>query len=209
MNDNWSGFIMDGSLDNMKSIQKRSWFFRYDLRCRTAWIEKDNINDLLKESRFEDLGLLHIDLDGNDYYILQEIDFRKLNPAILILEYNSVFGSDRAISIPYRKDFNRTKAHFSNLFFGASLSALNFAAEQKGYSLIGCNLAGNNAYFVRNDLLNERIRKKDLKQAYIESKFRESRDQNYNFSFVSGNERIEHIRGLDVFNVVSGKLEKL
>jgi len=209
VNNNWSGFVMDGSEENMKSLQRRSWFFRYDLNCKSAWIDKDNINDLLKESGFSNIGLLHIDLDGNDYYLLQEIDFSTFNPSILVMEYNSVFGSERPISIPYSKDFQRTKVHYSNLFFGSSLPALNHAAEQKGYSLVGCNLAGNNAYFVRNDLLNERIKKMSIKKAFVESKFRESRDENYRLSFLSGNNRLKAITGLEVHNVLTKSNEKL
>jgi hypothetical protein len=209
MNNNWCGFVMDGSEQNMKSLQKRSWFFRYELNCKAAWIDKNNINSLLEESRLANIGLLHIDLDGNDYFILKEIDFTRLNPSILIMEYNSVFGYERAISVPYKSDFNRTRAHYSNLFFGASLAALNFGAEQKGYSLIGCNLAGNNAYFVRNDLLSERIQKVSVAQSYKPSRFREGRTKNYQLSYLSGAERIEAIKGLDVFNVITNQPEKL
>ena len=64
----------------------------------------------------------------------------------MITEYNSVFGSERAISIPYKEDFVRGRNGISNLYYGASLAALNFAANQKGYSLIGCNSNGNNAF---------------------------------------------------------------
>lgn len=209
MNNNWCGFVMDGSEQNMKSLQKRSWFFRYELNCKAAWIDKNNINSLLEESRLANIGLLHIDLDGNDYFILKEIDFTRLNPSILIMEYNSVFGYERAISVPYKSDFNRTRAHYSNLFFGASLAALNFGAEQKGYSLVGCNLAGNNAYFVRNDLLNERIQKVSVAQAYKPSRFREGRNKNYQLSYLSGAKRLEAIKGLDVVNVMTNQIEKL
>lgn len=209
MNNNWSGFVMDGSEQNMKSLKNRSWFFRYDLRCRSAWIDKDNINDLLKDSKFSNLGLLHIDLDGNDYFILEAIDFSVFNPAILIMEYNSVFGNQRAITVPYQRDFQRTSKHYSNLYFGASLAALNFVAEKKGYSLIGCNLAGNNGYFLRNDLLNDRFPKKSPEEVFVESKFRESRDASYRLSFVRGSDRLSLIKGLEVYNVITGKNEVL
>ncbi len=204
MNNNWSGFVMDGSSQHMKSLRNRSWFFKYDLNCKSVWIDKDNINGLLSETGFSNIGLLHIDLDGNDYYILKEINFSILNPSILIMEYNSFFGWERPITVPYRRDFNRTKAHYSNLFFGASLPALVYAAENKGYSLIGCNVAGNNAYFVRNDLLNEKIQKIDIKSAYKESKFRQSRGRDYSLTFLSRSEGLDAMRGLTVVNVLTG-----
>ena len=128
---------------------------------------------------------------------------------IIIMEYNSVFGAERAITVPYRKDFDRTKAHYSTLFFGASLNAFNYALSKKGYSLVGCNIAGNNAYFVRKELLNEKVREIDFDSAFKESKFRESRNYNNSKSLITGDERLNLIRGLEVINVLTNEKEKL
>ncbi|MEO6188055.1 MAG: FkbM family methyltransferase, partial [Ginsengibacter sp.] len=209
MNNNWSGFIMDSSVKSISRLKRRNWYWKYTLRHKSAFIDTDNINQLLSESGLSNIGLLSIDIDGNDYFILKELDFAKLNPAIIIVEYNSVFGPARAITVPYRKDFMRTKAHYSNLFFGASLSALTEAASAKGYVLVGCTLAGNNAFFVRKDLLNEKVKRLSVEEAFKESKFRESRNQDYSLSFLSGEERLETIKGLEVINVLTNEKEKL
>jgi len=208
MNNNWSGFVMDGSEKAMNSLKTRNWYWRYCLTHKAVFIDKDNINELLKSTSFSDIGLLHIDIDGNDYHIFEEIDLSILNPSIIILEYNSVFGKDRLITVPYDKNFVRTKAHFSNLFFGASLPALNYAAIKKGYSLIGSNLAGNNAYFVRKDLLNDKIKELSIDKVFRENKFRESRNKDYSLSYIAGKERIECIKGLEVLNILTNQLEK-
>lgn len=209
MNNNWSGFVMDGSEDAISSLKSQDWYWRYCLTHKVAFIDKNNINELLANTGFSNIGLLHIDLDGNDYHILSQIDLSKLNPSIIIMEYNSIFGKERAITVPYRNDFIRTKAHYSNLYWGASLAAHNYAASKKGYSLVGCNMAGNNAYFVRKDLLNETIKELSVETAYKESKYRESRNQDYSLSFISGKERFEIIKGLEVFNVESNETEIL
>jgi len=209
MNNNWSGFVMDGSEDAMNSLKNQNWYWRYSLISKAVFIDKENINELLANTGFSNIGLLHIDLDGNDYHILTEINLSKLNPSILILEYNSVFGNDRAITIPYDKAFVRTNSHYSNLYWGASLPALNHAASKKGYSLIGCNLAGNNAYFIKNSLLNDKVKKLSIEDAFRESKFRESRNKDYSLSYLAGNERIEMIKGLEVINVITNESEKL
>lgn len=209
MNNNWSGFVMDGSEDAMNSLKNQNWYWRYSLISKAVFIDKENINELLANTGFSNIGLLHIDLDGNDYHILTEINLSKLNPSILILEYNSIFGNDRAITIPYDKAFVRTNSHYSNLYWGASLPALNHAASKKGYSLIGCNLAGNNAYFIKNSLLNDKVKKLSIEDAFRESKFRESRNKDYSLSYLAGNERIEMIKGLEVINVITNESEKL
>lgn len=209
MNNNWSGFVMDGSDSAMNELKNQSWFWKYSLTNKAVFIDRGNINGLLHNTGFSNIGLLHIDLDGNDYHILNEIDFSKLSPSIIIMEYNAVFGIDRPITVPYDKSFIRTKAHYSNMFWGASLSALNYAAQKKGYSLVGCNLSGNNAYFVRKDLLNEKVKELTIQQAYKESRFRDSRNLDYSFSLLVGEKRLEVIKGLEVLNVITNEIEKI
>ena len=209
MNNNWSGFIMDGSEKAMQSVRDRSWFWRYELTNKAVFIDRENINPLLASSGFSNLGILHIDLDGNDCYLLKDIDLSKLNPSIIILEYNAVFGKERPISVPYDKSFVRTNAHHSNLYWGASLPALHHEAEKKGYALVGCNIAGNNAYYVRKDLLTDKIKEVSLEESFKDSKFRECRDQNGNLTYATGEDRLKVIKGLDVYNVVTDKMEKL
>ncbi|MGO4501958.1 MULTISPECIES: hypothetical protein [unclassified Dyella] len=208
MNNNWSGLIMDGGKQNIEEIIGSEYYWRYDLTAKEAFIDRENINELLRSSRLPtDIGLLHIDLDGNDYWILNEID--AVVPTLLILEYNSVFGLDRAITVPYDKSFQRSRAHSSNLYFGASLRALHQLASAKGYAFVGCNSAGNNAYFVKRDALNATVCEIPLEQGFVLSKFRESRAPDGALTYLSGADRLLAIKGLPVFNTDTGQLEKL
>jgi len=205
MNNNWSGFVMEGDEKAVEKIKKWGDIWKYDLRAKKSFITKENINSLLKESGFKDVGLLHIDMDGVDYWIWETIDCSELNPSIVILEYNSVLGSERAITVPYQDDFNRTKAHYSNLYWGASLKALVNLSKKKGYKFIGCNSAGNNAYFVKKEIAV--FKELTVEEGFVESKYRESRNKNGELSYLRGSERIEVIRGMLVFNVESGVTE--
>jgi hypothetical protein len=208
MNDNWSGFVMDGSEKNVSKIRNSEYYCRYELNATSVFIDCDNINGLIASQSFDPgVGLLHIDLDGNDYWIWEKIDV--VAPVIVIVEYNSIFGMDRAITIPYDKGFQRTQAHHSNLYFGASLKALHHLAGQKGYAFIGCNSAGNNAYFVQNEALNDTVRAVPLEEGYVVSKFRESRNAQSRRTHVSGAERLNLIKGMPVYNVITKELEVL
>jgi len=111
----------------------------------------NQIDDLKMLSSKMVIDHMNADIDGNDYWIWQSLDVVK--PVITIVEYNSVFGDKHAITIPYDRAFNRTKAHYSNLYWGASLRALCILAEQKGYVFVGSNSSGNNAYFVKQTKL--------------------------------------------------------
>jgi hypothetical protein len=206
--DNWKGFVIDGSAQNIARLKQSHFFWKYHLLAIDAFITKENINDLLAESGFDaDLGILSVDIDGNDYYVLEAITH--FYPRILICEYNAVFGGVRKISVPYESDFHRTKRHYSNLYFGASLAAMTFLANQRGYTLVGTNSSGSNAFFVRNDLVNENLETLTAEQAYFPSNFRESRDEQGNLTYIAGENRLRLIRGMSVFNVESKTTEIL
>lgn len=208
MNNNWSGLIMDGSENHIENIKNTEYYWKYELEAKSAFVDCDNINELIGSQPFDkDVGLLHIDIDGNDYWIWKEITV--ISPIIVIIEYNSIFGLERPVTIPYDKDFNRTEAHYSNLYYGASLKALHHLANQKGYAFIGCNSAGNNAYFIRRDKLNKTVREVTLEEGYVLLKARESRDKNGSLNFVSGDNRIKIIRGMPVYNILIEQLEKV
>ena len=207
MNDNWSGFVMDGSELNIKNLKSSYYYWKYELASKAVFINKDNINDLIQEQEFNrEVGLLHIDIDGNDYYIWDEINV--IEPIIVIVEFNGIFGKDRSLSVIYDKDFIRNNSHYSFLLFGSSIKSLYQLAEEKGYSFIGCNSGGNNAYFVRNDKLNDVVKSATLEQGYVESKYRESRDKNGNLSFLNKTQARMLLKGVDVYNTSTKLVEK-
>lgn len=208
MNNNWSGLVMDGSQRNIDQIIGSEYFWKFDLTARCAFIDCDNINELINDfSKTREVNLLSIDLDGVDYWVWQAID--TISPSIVIVEYNSVFGIDRAITVPYDKYFRRTEKHHSNLYWGASLRALSELAAKKGYSLIGCNSAGNNAYFVRNDKLNDSVKPCTVEDGYVCSKFRESRNKSGQLTYLAGEDRFEQIRELEVYDVITNMMSRL
>jgi hypothetical protein len=207
MKDNWSGYVIDRSSSNIAILKNSYFYWRYQIDAVNAFVTKDNINDLLAKSCFdEDLGILSIDIDGNDYFILEAIN--TVRPRILICEYNAVLGA-RKISIPYDQDFFRTRKHYSNLYWGASLSAITFLANRKGYSLVGTNSSGCNAFFVRDDLLNEKVKVLTAEQAFSSSTIRQSRNKQGNLSYLAREDRLKAIRGLRVVNVETEAMEEL
>jgi hypothetical protein len=207
MKDNWSGYVIDASSSNIANLKKSYFYWKYQIDAVDAFVTKDNINDLLAKSCFdEDVGILSIDIDGNDYFILEAIN--TVRPRILICEYNAVFGA-RRISVPYDPEFCRTRKHYSNLYWGASLSAITFLANRKGYSLVGTNSSACNAFFVRDDLLNEKVKVLTAEQAFLPSTIRQSRDKQGNLSYLAGEDRLKAIRGLRVVNVETQGIEEL
>src|SRR5579864_8850562 len=206
LNDHWQGMVLDAHASDISYIQQDKIYWQYDLQAKRAWITRENINELVQGAGFgEDLGLLSIDIDGNDYWIWEAI--QTVRPLIVIVEYNSLLGL-RPIAVPYKEDFDRSEAHYSNLYYGASLGALQHLAQKKGYLLLGSNVWGHNAFFVRADIAGK-FRARELREVYVASKFRESRDEAGKLTYVRGNERIKLIQDMPVVQVVTGETGKL
>jgi hypothetical protein len=154
-NDNWEGFVIDSSKLNIFLLKNSYYYWMYALNCECAFITKDNINSILLKRKFENIGILSIDIDGNDYFILEKIIH--LNPDIIICEYNNNFTSLKPLSIPYLENFNRK--NFSKIYYGANLSAFIYLMDKNNYSLVAINSAKSNAFFIKNSLLNSVINK--------------------------------------------------
>jgi hypothetical protein len=205
VSDNWRGLVMDGSATNVARIKSDPICWRHDLTAASAFIDAENIDSLIDGAGISgDIGLLSVDIDGNDYWVWKAISV--VRPVIVVCEYNSVFGPERAITIPYDPRFTRANAHYSHLYFGASLPALVALGAQKGYSFVGSNSAGNNAYFVRSDRIGS-VPVLTAAEGYVCSRFRESRDETGGLSYLAGDSRLEVIRGLPVLNVETGQME--
>ena len=73
-NRNWSGLIIDGSEKNLQKIRQSDLPWKYDLRTEHAFITRNNINQLIARNNIGgDIGILSIDIDGNDYLSLIHI----------------------------------------------------------------------------------------------------------------------------------------
>ena len=114
------------------------------------WIMRDTVNDMIQEYGFDGpLDLFSLDLDGVDWWIWQAIDC--IDPRVVVLEYQPIWGPDHAVTVPYQDDFalDFTQTPY---YCGASLAAFVQLAREKGYRLIGCNRQQFNAFFLRHDV---------------------------------------------------------
>ena len=156
----WSGLWMDA---DTKAVKKAKESFRSEidagrLAILETFITSENIEDLFRQARVpEEMDLLSIDIDRNDYYVWEKIAHYR--PRVVIIEYNAMVPPTMSWVVPYDpKAFGWAK--FGDLpTNGASLKALEELGVKKGYSLVGCDLCGVNAFFVRNDLLGDRFAK--------------------------------------------------
>lgn len=200
VNNQWAGLVIDGSQENIDYIEKDPIYWRHKLRAVQAFITRENINDLIRSNGIVgEIGVLSIDIDGNDYWIWNAIDV--VDPAIVIVEYNARFGSDRAVTIPYQADFIRHAAPGSGIYYGASLPALATLGRKKGYALVGSNSAGNNAFFVKRSLKPDTLPELSVKQAHVRSKFREARGASGELLYLDEEAELEILKDLPLIEV--------
>jgi hypothetical protein len=144
----WTGLMVEG--DREKAAYAARKFPRSTVVC--DWIAPDNVDSLIERHGFGgEVDLFSLDIDGNDYWVWEAVS--ACSPRVVVLEYNSMFGPDRAVTIPYEKEFSRRDHRFC--YFGASLAALTKLSARKGYRLVAVEPTGVNALFVRNDLAPE------------------------------------------------------
>jgi len=199
INDRWSGLVMDGSAANVEFIRRDSISWACEIKSVCAFITRENINELLESNGIRgDIGLLSIDIDGNDYWVWKAIQC--ISPRIVICEYNSLFGSVARVTTPYDPAFIRDKAHHSKVYYGASIAALEYLGRSKGYTLVGGNSAGNNAFFVRNDLMAA-VKPVSAIAAYQRAHFREYHDEYGHLTYDNLESQLAKIGDLMVFDL--------
>jgi hypothetical protein len=173
LNFGWNALLFDGNPSLVKMgiefFNQRPEISNLKPTFISAWITKDNVNELIMTNGFEgEVDLLSLDIDGNDYWILDAISC--ISPRVILLEYQCIWGDDCSVSIPYDPLF---KAGFDGkfgIYCGASLPAFVKLLKSKGYRLIGCEDNGYNAFFMRNDVGTEVFPEIDAKEC-IEKPF--------------------------------------
>ncbi len=205
------GIVIDCIDDLEKKISKNVNLWKGDLKIVNEKVNSKNIIDILKRfSALENLDLFSLDIDGIDYWILEKmpVNFSK----IAVIEFNSIYGPNLKITTPNIENFDRSKYHFSNLCFGASLKAIVDLMKEKNFSFVGTNLTRCNAFFVQNDyvnLINIKLPNQNDLFNHTNSNIRESRDKDGNLNYLSGSERIKNIFECEVFDLNENKIVKI
>jgi len=146
--DDWNGLWIDGSTRSIKAINNNlsKIINSGKLKVIKSFITKDNINELIFNNiDSSEIDLLSVDIDGNDYHVLNGLTCIK--PRVIVIEYNAKFPPP----ISFCMDYNESYIWKGDDCFGVSLKFLEENID--GYCLVGCNVTGVNAFFVREDLV--------------------------------------------------------
>lgn len=115
-------------------------------------VTAETINALLAQGGMGgEIDFLGIDIDYNDYWVWNAID--TVAPRVVAIEYNATLRPPLSLTVPYDPQGSWDGTNF----YGASLEALVRLGTAKGYRLVGCSIAGVNAFFVRAELCTDRF----------------------------------------------------
>lgn len=150
----WRGLWIEADAGSAVRIREGFAPFLADRRLTLveSLVTAENINALLAQGGMRgEIDFLGIDIDYNDYWVWNAID--AVAPRVVAVEYNATLRPPLSLTVPY----DPHGAWDGTNFYGASLEALVRLGAAKGYRLVGCSIAGVNAFFVRAELCADRF----------------------------------------------------
>ncbi len=150
INHNWQCFLVDGSEKNREIAFK--FFSQFNNtgisqpKFLVRWISVENVNSICDEFELSgEIDLLSIDIDGNDYWVLEALE--KVSPREIVLEVQNAIPAEETVSRPYMATFDlHDYLGVERSFRGASIKAFNILLEPRGYCLVGTSHNGVNAF---------------------------------------------------------------
>ena len=140
-NYNWTGLLMDGSNENLA------------INLHKEIILHSNIIELFEKHKVPmEFEIFSEDTDG-DYWIVEKV-MTVYKPKIVIHEVNQQLP-DRCVTVP--KPNQLIFWDSGSAFHGGSVCAFHCLAKRFDYTMVYCEKAGVNCFWIRNDLLLDNL----------------------------------------------------
>jgi hypothetical protein len=149
----WQGYWIDGNPRFLELMKQRADLPAGVVKPLFAFINRENIRSLFEQLAVPtEFDFLSLDIDQNTYYAWEGL--KGFRPRAVLIEYNSAVPPDIDWKAIYGADRVWDGSHNN---YGASLKALELLGRTLGYSLVGCDFNGVNAFFVRTDLVGDKF----------------------------------------------------
>lgn len=140
----WSGLWVEGDLKTSQWCERMFTALNYGVETLCLFVTQENVQRLTASTLHMDPDVFSLDVDGNDYYLAKMLFEQGFRPKIFAVEYNSSFGPDKSVSIPYQPDFRRE----NDLYYGCSVAAWRRLFRRHGYQFVTVDNNGVNAFFI-------------------------------------------------------------
>jgi hypothetical protein len=144
----YAGLMVEGNSRLVDRARRLISYYSLGAECVDMFVNSESVKFLKTISLYPDPDVFSLDIDGVDYYVAKAVFDAGFRPKIFVVEYNSVFGPDKSMTVPYKEDFSFWREHPTRLYYGVSLSAWRKFFENHGYHFVAVDSKGVNAFFV-------------------------------------------------------------
>jgi hypothetical protein len=144
---NWNGLLLEGDKNLVEKGGGDS------IKLYHEMIYSNNINELFEKYKVpKNFGLLSIDIDGDDAYVFDALNFNKFCPDVIICEFNPGLPNHRGIKIIEQKgNLSNGDLHMRG-YIGANICEIYNVAQKKGYEFV--TSISVNLIFVKKELFD-------------------------------------------------------
>jgi hypothetical protein len=147
----YAGLWIEGNEDASRRCREVFAALNYGVSSQTLFATIDSAPAVIEMSRQDEPDLFSMDIDGNDFHVTAELLRLGFRPKVCVVEYNSAFGPELSVTVPYVPDFRVGQAKGANLLYGCSIQGWRKLFSRYGYSFITVDTNGVNAFFGRSD----------------------------------------------------------
>jgi hypothetical protein len=144
----YAGLMVEGNPELVDRAKRLIPHYSIGAECVKMFVNSNSIQDLKTLALHSNPDIFSLDIDGVDYYVAEAIFDVGFRPKIFVVEYNSVFGPERSMTVPYKENFSFGVEHSSRLYYGVSISAWRKFFDKQGYRFVTVDSKGVNAFFV-------------------------------------------------------------
>ncbi len=144
----YNGLMIEGNPRLVERARRMILNHSIGVECLNMFVNSENIEELKSLALHSDPDVFSLDIDSIDYYIAKAVMEGGFRPKIFAVEYNSVYGPERSMTIPYKDNFVFSKAHPTQLYYGVSIAAWRKFFSHYGYRFVTVDRKGVNAFFV-------------------------------------------------------------
>lgn len=144
----YAGLMVEGNPELLNRAKRLIPHYSIGAECVNMFVNAASIRDLRSLALYSDPDVFSLDIDGVDYYVAKAVFEAGFRPKIFVVEYNSVFGPDRCMTVPYKENFSFGIEHSTRLYYGVSVSAWRKLFAKHGYRFVTVDSKGVNAFFV-------------------------------------------------------------
>jgi hypothetical protein len=148
MTKRYSGLMVEGNAALSRHCREVFTSLNWGLQIECIRVIRENCEELSRLFLYKNPDVFSLDIDGIDYYVISTLLELGMRPKIAVVEYNSAFGPEAAVTVDYNAAFDIDLEHPTRICFGASIQALRRLFQSYGYDFVTVEQNGVNAFFV-------------------------------------------------------------